>query len=72
MAEHSERTATGSALDDRVRVTVDADGIVIDVQLELTAGEVGYPELARAVTAAAQAAKAALLISPICSRSPGW
>jgi DNA-binding protein YbaB len=61
MVDHSERTATGSALGDRVRVTVDAEGIVIDVRIELEPGAVGYDELALALTAAAQDAKAALV-----------
>ncbi|GAA5082010.1 MULTISPECIES: YbaB/EbfC family nucleoid-associated protein [Nocardia] len=60
MAGHSERTATGSALGDRVRVTVDADGIVIDTHIELGGELVDYDTLAQALTEAAQNAQAAL------------
>ncbi|WP_225729900.1 MULTISPECIES: hypothetical protein [unclassified Nocardia] len=66
MAE-DERTAVGFALGARVRVTVDADGVVIDTRIDLDPDEVSYEQLALALTVAAQQARDLLVVAESAS-----
>lgn len=52
----SELTATASVGQDRVQVTVNADGMVVETVFGERAGDLSYEELAEYVTVAAQAA----------------
>ncbi|MQY24076.1 YbaB/EbfC family nucleoid-associated protein [Nocardia macrotermitis] len=52
----SELTATASVGEDRVQVTVNADGMVVQTKFGHEAADLSYEELAEYVTAAAQAA----------------
>ncbi len=52
----SELTATASIGDDRVQVTVNADGMVVETKFGSEVSDLSYEELAEYVTAAAQAA----------------
>ncbi|MET7768249.1 YbaB/EbfC family nucleoid-associated protein [Nocardia sp. NPDC005366] len=54
--ECAQLTSTRSAERRRVRVTVNADGIVIDVKFSSDIGDLGYDEIAAAVTKASRAA----------------
>ncbi|MFF3566739.1 YbaB/EbfC family nucleoid-associated protein [Nocardia jiangxiensis] len=56
----TQLTATGTARGKRVTVTVNADGTVIETKFSGNVSDLGYAEIARAVTAAAQQAAAEL------------
>ncbi|WP_405179653.1 YbaB/EbfC family nucleoid-associated protein [Nocardia sp. NBC_01377] len=69
--QRAELTATAFAQGKRVKVTVNADGVVLETRFSSDIGELTYDEIARAVTTAAQeaakdaAAKAENLLAPI-------
>ncbi|MRH89362.1 hypothetical protein GFY24_18230 [Nocardia sp. SYP-A9097] len=55
-AECAQLMATGTAERRRVRVTVNADGIAIDIKFAADIGDLSYDEIAAAVSAASRAA----------------
>lgn len=59
-ARRTRLTATGTARGKRVTVTVNADGTVIETKFNGNVSDLGYADIARAVTAAAQEAAAEL------------
>ncbi len=59
-ARRTRLTATGTARGKRVAVTVNADGTVIETKFNGSISDLGYADIARAVTAAAQEAAAEL------------
>ncbi|MFE3057744.1 YbaB/EbfC family nucleoid-associated protein [Nocardia sp. NPDC059239] len=54
--QRTQLTATGTAAGGRVRVTVNADGVVIATRFSSDIGELTYDEIAKATTTAAQSA----------------
>ncbi len=58
MTNRTYPTAIGSALDRRVRVTVDAWAVVVDTRIDLLEGELSYDESPLVLTAAARDAQA--------------
>ncbi|MBF6211567.1 YbaB/EbfC family nucleoid-associated protein [Nocardia puris] len=56
--ERARLTATAETRNRRVAVTVNADGLVIETKFGAEIGDLSYPEIARAVTEAAQQAAA--------------
>ncbi|MBF6356144.1 YbaB/EbfC family nucleoid-associated protein [Nocardia higoensis] len=69
--QRAELTATAFAQGKRVKVTVNADGVVLETRFSAHIGDLTYDEIARAVTAAAQdaaeeaAKKVQALVAPI-------
>ncbi|WP_330179069.1 YbaB/EbfC family nucleoid-associated protein [Nocardia sp. NBC_01503] len=55
-AECAQLMGTGTAERRRVRVTVNADGIAIDIKFAADIGDLSYDEIAAAVTAASRSA----------------
>lgn len=55
-AECAQLMATGTAERRRVRVTVNADGIAIDIKFSADIGDLSYDEVAAAVTEASRSA----------------
>lgn len=58
--EQSQLTATATAAAGRVSVVVNAENVVIQVRFSDNIDDLSYPEIARAVTTAAQDAAAAM------------
>ncbi|MCX4093043.1 YbaB/EbfC family nucleoid-associated protein [Nocardia sp. alder85J] len=56
--EQARLTATATAAGKRVTVTVNAQGVVVEVRFSDDVADLTYPEIARAVTAATQTAAA--------------
>ncbi|MFJ4650431.1 YbaB/EbfC family nucleoid-associated protein [Nocardia sp. NPDC088792] len=52
----AELTATATACDKRIRVTVNADGLLIHTEFADDIADIRYPDIAAAMTAAVQAA----------------
>ncbi|WP_067860985.1 YbaB/EbfC family nucleoid-associated protein [Nocardia shimofusensis] len=69
--QRAELTATAFAQGKRVKVTVNADGVVLETRFSPHIGDLTYDEIARAVTTAAQEAakeaakKVEALVAPI-------
>ncbi|MFI2560633.1 YbaB/EbfC family nucleoid-associated protein [Nocardia farcinica] len=72
--QRAELTATAYAQGKRVKVTVNADGAVLETRFSADIGDLDYDEIARAVTAAAQEAakeaarKAQELLAPVAEQ----
>lgn len=69
--ERAQLTATATAAHRRVSVTVNADGIVIDVRFSSAIDDLSYDEIAHAVTEASRQAVADVTRQKAGPRAPG-